>query len=245
MKTSALSRSTSALSGMQHSSPKSFLAGTVFQLLPQPQGEATWQVSHLHNARSLPWLTSSFSSAVSPWELYTTRVIWSGVTPRHRLLRENWPQQSEMANKHGQWIQRVQGHQDVWTYSSPLLFFLSKGFPQSNLQGTRSKREADTAGPHFLANWPVKQNLDSVLATVWRGSNPQRRGEQLWRLTLYSKSLVSLLPFSLGAMSKPQGTVPLGTVQEALTLRIQSILLYTETEAFSPKCRFVCFFFKD
>ena len=38
----------------------------VFQLLPQPQGEAeTWKVSHLHNARSLPWLTSSFSLAVS------------------------------------------------------------------------------------------------------------------------------------------------------------------------------------
>ena len=101
-----------------------------------------------------------------------------------------------MANKHGQWIQGVWGHQDVWTYSSSLLFFLSKGFPQSNLQGIRSKREADTAGLHFLANWPAEQNLDSVLATVWYGSNPQRMGEELWRLTLYSKSLVSLLHFS-------------------------------------------------
>lgn len=58
-----------------------------------------------------------------------------------------------------------------------------------------------------------------------------------------ASSLLFLFKIVWDQCPSPRGLSQVGTVEEALILRIQSILLYTETKAFSPKCRVVFFFF--
>ena len=65
--------------------------------------------------------------------------------------------------------------------------------------------------------------------------------DSLFKKSCIASSLLFLFKTVWEQCPSPRGLSQVGTVEEALTLRIQSILLYTETKAFSPKCR--CFFF--